>query len=176
MTKILETERLILRMWTFEDADALFEICRDAEVMLHIGDGKPYKTIEKAREFLNWVALYQKENGFCRWAVIEKSSEKIVGSCGFARLDTGEIDLGYLFARDSWGKGYATEAGGACLKYYFERIGAEKIIAMTDVDHKASQNVLTKIGFTPRGIEKTDNSEDLVFEFSHQTGNQVNKN
>lgn len=41
MRKILETERLILRTWTYEDTDALFEICGDAEVMLHIGDGKP---------------------------------------------------------------------------------------------------------------------------------------
>lgn len=165
MTKILETERLVLRTWTFEDADAVFEICRDAEVMLHIGDGKPYGTVGKAREFLNWAILYQKENGFCRWAVVEKSSGQIVGSCGFARREMEEIELGYLFARDSWGKGYATEAGGACLKYYFERIGAEKIIALTDVDHEKSQNILKKIGFTPRGIVKTDGGEDLVFEF-----------
>lgn len=169
MTKILETGRLILRTWIFEDADALFEICRNREVMLHIGDGKPYETVEKAREFLNWAVLYQKENGFCRWAVIEKSSERIVGSCGFARREMEEIELGYLFARDVWGKGYATEAASACLQYYFERIGAEKIIAMTDVDHEKSQNVLTKIGFTPRGIEKTADGEDMIFEFSHQT-------
>ena len=165
MTKILETERLILQTWTFEDADALFEICRDAEVMLHIGDGKLYETVEKAREFLNWAVLYQKENGFCRWAVVKKSSGKIIGSCGFARLDSGEIELGYLFAREFWGKGFATEAAGACVNYYFERIGAETIIAITHIDHEASQNVLTKIGFTPRGIEKTDDGEDMVFEF-----------
>lgn len=169
MTKILETERLTLRTWTFKDADALFEICRNAEVMLHIGDGKPYETVEKAREFLNWAVLYQKENGFCRWAVVEKSSGKIVGSCGFARREVQEIELGYLFARDVWGKGYATEAAGACLKHYFERIGAEKIIAMTDLAHEKSQNVLMKIGFTRRGIEKTVDGEDMIFEFSHQS-------
>ncbi len=166
MTKILETDRLILRHWTFEDADAVFEICRNAEVMLHIGDGKPYQTVEQAREFLNWAVLYQSDNGFCRWAVVEKASGKIVGSCGFARRKMQEIELGYLFARNVWGKGYATEAASACLKHYFERISSETIIAITDIDHKNSQNVLTKIGFTPRGIEKTVDGEDMIFEFS----------
>ena len=167
MTKILETERLILRTWNYEDADRLFEICRDADVMLHIGDGKPYETVEKAKEFLNWAVLYQKENGFCRWAVVEKSSGKIVGSCGFARRKMEEIELGYLFARDFWGKGFATEAGKACVKYFFERIGSEIMIALTDVDHEKSQNVLKKIGFTVREIKKNDDGDELVFEISN---------
>lgn len=166
--KILETERLILRTWTYKDADALFEICRDAEVMLHIGDRKPYETVEKAKEFLNWAVRYQKENGFCRWAVIEKSSGKIIGSCGFARRDMEEAELGYLFAREKWGKGFATEAASACLKYGFENIGLTKIIALTDIDHVKSQKVLEKIGFAPRGVEKTDDGDDLVFEIAGQ--------
>lgn len=168
--KILETERLILRTWTYEDAAELFEICREPEVMLHIGDRKPYETVEKAREFLNWAVPYQKKNGFCRWAVIEKSSGKIIGSCGFARREMEDVELGYLFAREKWGKGFATEAAGACLKYGFENIGLTKIIALTDVDHAKSQNVLEKIGFTPRGIEKTDDGDDLVFEIVYAKG------
>lgn len=166
--QILETERLILRTWTYEDADELFEICREPEVMLHIGDRKPYESVEKAKEFLNWAVSYQKENGFCRWAVIEKSSGKIIGSCGFARREMEEVELGYLFAREKWGKGFATEAASACLKYGFENIGLTKIIALTDIDHVKSQKVLEKIGFTPRGIEKTDDGDDLVFEIAGQ--------
>ncbi len=166
MAKILETERLILRTWTYKDAEAMFEICRDAEVMLHIGDRKPYESVEKAKEFLNWAVLYQKKNGFCRWAVIEKSSGKIIGSCGFARREMEEVELGYLFAREKWGNGFATEAARACLKYGFENLGFTKLIALTDVDHIKSQNVLEKIGFTPREIVKTDDGDDLVFEIA----------
>lgn len=154
MTKISETERLLLRTWTYADADALFEICRDAEVMLHIGNRQPYRNIEDAKKFLDWAVTYQKKNGFCRWAVVEKSSGKIIGNCGFMRLESGEIELGYLFARKSWGKGYATEAAGECLKYGFRNLGFTKIIALTDLDHTASQKVLEKIGFTRRGAEK----------------------
>lgn len=168
MGTILETERLILRTWTYADADALFDICREAEVMLHIGDRQPYKTVEKAKEFLNWAIPYQKKNGFCRWAVVDKSSGKIIGNCGFARLDTEEVELGYLLAREEWGKGFGTEAARACLKYGFENIGFEKIIALTDLDHLTSQKILGKIGFTPRETAETDDGNDLVFEISNQ--------
>ena len=162
--KILETERLILRTWTYKDADALFEICRDAEVMLHIGDRKPYESVEKAKEFLNWAVLYQLENGFCRWAVVEKSTGKIIGSCGFARREMKEAELGYLFAREVWGKGFATEAASACLDYGFKNLGFETIIALTDIEHIKSQNVLEKIGFTQRGVEEYfEEGKDLVF-------------
>ncbi len=164
MGKVLETERLLVRTWTYADAERLFEICSDAETMLHIGDREPYESIEVAREFLNWAIPYQKKNGFCRWAVIEKSIGEIIGSCGFARLETGEIEFGYLFARKSWGKGFATEAAGACLKFGCEKIGLTEIIALTDVDHVQSQNVLWKSGFRERGIEKNDDGEDMVFE------------
>ncbi len=167
MGKILETERLILRTWTYADAGRLFEICSDAETMLHIGDRMPYETIENAREFLTWAIPYQLKNGFCRWAVIEKSSGEIVGSCGFARREMKEIELGYLFARQVWGKGFATEAASACLKYAYEKIGLIYVIALTDLDHEKSQNVLRKIGFRERGIEKTEDGEDIVFEINN---------
>lgn len=165
MGKILETERLVLRTWTFADDERLFKICSDAETMIHIGDGKPYESIETAREFLNWAIPYQAENGFCRWAVIEKQSGEIIGSCGFAFRDMEEVELGYLFAREVWGKGFATEAARACLEYGFEKIGFEKVIALTALTHEKSHNVLRKIGFRERGIEETEDGDDLVFEF-----------
>ena len=74
MGKILETERLRLRTWTYADAERLFEICSDAETMLHIGDRQPYESIEKAGEFLNWAVPYQLKMGFCRWAVSRKTN------------------------------------------------------------------------------------------------------
>ncbi len=142
----------------------MFKICIDAQVMKHIGNGKPYKNLEDAEKFLNWVEVYQQENGFCRWAVVEKSSDEIIGSCGFSRLtETKEIDLGYLYDKKSWGKGFATEAARGCLKYGFEKLGFREIIALTDLEHIASQNVLEKIGFTKRGIEIYDNEKTLVY-------------
>ncbi len=164
MAKILETERLILRTWKPDDAERLFEICGDAEVMKYIGTRKPYETIEQANEFLNWATNYQAENNFCRWAVLEKTSDKIVGSCGFAcPHGTEEIELGYLFGRNFWGKGLATEAATACLKYGFEKLEFPEIIAITDLENVASQKVLEKIGFKKRGIEKMDGEDNLIY-------------
>lgn len=173
MEKILETERLILRCWNYADADALFEICRDPNVMLHIGTRQPYKSVDEAKQFLDWAVTYQTENDFCRWAVVEKQSGKIIGSCGFARLKRGDVELGYLFAREVWGNGFAAEAARACLEYGFETLGFTKVIALTDGDHFASQKVLGKIGFRRRGIEKYVDDENTVFEIEND--NQTNQ-
>lgn len=162
--KILETSRLILRSWSLADAERLFEICSDADVMRYIGTGKHYERIEQARDFLNWAINYERENGFCRWAVIEKDSGFIIGSCGFARPNGAEeVELGYLFVREKWGKGYATEAAIACLRYGFGKLDFREIIAMTALDNSASRNVLEKIGFVKRGVEKIGNEDSLIY-------------
>jgi RimJ/RimL family protein N-acetyltransferase len=164
MALILETDRLYLRTWEPNDAERVFEICSDAQVMYHIGNRNPYQSLDEASRFIERAIGYQAENGFCRWAVVFKENRMIVGSCGLARLSgSGEIDLGYLFARDVWGKGLATEAAGACLRYGFEKLGFRQVIASTDLDHVASQRVLEKVGFAFRGIERRGDDDDKVF-------------
>ena len=160
---ILETTRLILRKWTIADHDILYEILGDLEVARHIGDGKPF-TLERAKQFLSWAEIYERKNGFCRWKVIEKASSEIIGSCGFARMEeSSEIELGYLFAQKHWGKGYATEVAEAAMNYGFNKLGFRGIIALTDLEHIASQRVLEKIGFEKRGVENFRSDKSLVF-------------
>lgn len=152
-----------MRNWTQADADALFEIMRDARVMRYLAEGKPF-TLEQVREFLIWAENYQRENNFCRWKVIEKSSGETIGSCGFARPHgTVEIELGYLLAQKHWGKGFATEAARAAMQYGFEKLNFPEIIALTDSENVASQKVLEKIGFARRGIEVYKGEETLVY-------------
>lgn len=164
MVKIAETERLILRTWEKTDAQALFELCKDADVMEHIGDGKPLQKIEEAEKMLERVFENYEKNGFSRYAVVEKSSGKLIGSCGFVLLNNGEIELGYLFAKDSWGKGFATEAATACVEYGFEKLGFKKLVALTDIDHTETHKVLEKAGFKNVGIKNLHLDDDLVFE------------
>ena len=152
-----------MRTWTQADIDVLFEILRDERVVRYIADGKPF-SFEKVREFLIWAENYQRENGFCRWKVIEKSSGETIGSCGFARPHgTDEIDLGYLLAQKAWGKGFATEAARAAMLYGFGKLNFREIIGVTDLENTASQKVLEKIGFTARGLELISGEENLVF-------------
>jgi RimJ/RimL family protein N-acetyltransferase len=160
---ILETKRLALRKWTDADCSALFEILRDRSVVRSVDDGKPF-SLEKTRKFLDAMKKCAGANGFCRWKVVEKASGEIAGTCGFGRIEeTDEIELGYLFARKHWGKGYATEIARAAIDYGFNKLGFREIIALTDLENTASQKVLEKIGFNIRGLEIIGGEENLVF-------------
>ena len=164
MAFILETARLALRAWTVDDAEALFEICRDADVMKYIGTGSPYQNLDDVRSVLEKIAAHHAAHGYGRMAVIEKSSRKIIGSCGFAHIESqGEIELGYLLSRDAWGKGYATEAARACLRYAFETLKFPQLIALTAPPNTASQHVLEKIGFTSQGLQQVNGDDDIVY-------------
>jgi ribosomal-protein-alanine N-acetyltransferase len=168
MNVLIQTSRLILQPWAINDMETLFKICRDPEVMLHIGNGQPFQNLLEAQRFLEWAVDYQRENGFCRWKVFEKTSNKIIGSCGFARLESiGEIELGYLFARGSWGKGYASEAAQACLNYGFEQLGFSKVVALTNPHHTASQKVVEKIGLISKGVKNLDGKNNMIYEITN---------
>jgi len=164
MVVILETNRLILRTWTHEDADAAFMLWGNAEVMRFVGSSEPHKNVDATRRWLQWTIAYQEKHGFCRWAVVEMPSENIIGSCGFLfQDDESEIDLGYYLAPPFWGQGYATEAAKACLDYGFEKLKLNEIVATVDVRHLASQRVLEKIGFHFKEIRKADDMDDKVY-------------
>lgn len=148
MAVILETARLVIREWETEDLEAFFAMTGDPEVMRFIGNGRDFSEFEQARKLLERIREAYKSRGWSRWAVVEKSSGEVIGSCGFSLpYGTEELDFGYYFARESWGKGYATEAGRACIAYGFERLGFDEIPASVDVENRASIRVLEKLGF-----------------------------
>ena len=164
MAVILETNRLILRTWTLEDADAAFMLWGDPEVMRFVGSGRPHQNVDETRRWLERTIAYHEKHGFCRWAVVEKASGKLIGSCGFVYQEgDGEIDLGYYFARPFWGRGYATEVAEACLRYGFERLKMNEIVATVDIHHRASQRVLEKIGFIFKEMRRDGDLEDKVY-------------
>jgi [ribosomal protein S5]-alanine N-acetyltransferase len=170
MTIILETKRLLLREWAPADAEALFAIVSDADVMRFVDTGQPWADIERVH---NWIGRLQESyrtRGFSRWAIVEKASGRVAGSCGFAPLPwSGEIDFGYLFARNSWGQGYATEIARAVLKYGFERYGFAEVTASVAPEHVASRRVLEKLGFEFRrlAIQEGDEDESAIYNLAN---------
>ena len=161
MTYILETERLALREWTPEDADALFVMLGDAEVMRYVDIGKPWEGVERAREWAERVQQNYRARGWSRWAVVEKEGGLAVGSCGFVPLPwSGEIDFGYMFRRDRWGRGYASEITPAVLRHGFERYGFAEVVASIAPENDASRRVLEKLGFVYRGNEVMQGEEE----------------
>ena len=144
---IAETQRLILRELTPDDAQFAFDLNSDYEVLKYTGD-EPFDSVEDARTFLENYSDYQR-NGFGRWGVVLKETGKLIGWCGLKRdRETQEVDLGYRFFQESWNKGYATEASVACLEIGKNNFGLEHIVARARKENPASYKVMEKLGFS----------------------------
>jgi len=145
VTDGLETARLRLRVFHPDDLDALSGITRDPEVMQHIGTGKPLTRDETDFNMTRIIEAFQRR-GFGRWAVVRKDNGALTGYCGlaFGHEEIG-VELAYLFARSEWGRGLATEAASACLRYGFERLGLDSIAALTRHENTRSRRVMERL-------------------------------
>lgn len=143
---VIETERLMLRMYRQEDLEAVYEIASDPQVRRYFPEGRKIERDDVLgslpRRIDNW-----RRDGFGQLGVFEKSSNKLIGYCGLKNLEnTDEIEIYYGYGRESWGRGYATEAAAAVLRFGFEETGLERIVAVTHTENTASQKVIEKIG------------------------------
>jgi RimJ/RimL family protein N-acetyltransferase len=144
---IAETQRLILRELTPDDAQFAFDLNSDHDVLKYTGD-EPFDSVEEARSFLENYSDYHR-NGFGRWGVVLKETGKLIGWCGLKRdRETQEVDLGYRFFQESWNKGFATEASVACLEIGKTKFGLEHIVARARKENPASYKVMEKLGFS----------------------------
>jgi len=152
----LETNRLIMRPFEETDAEDLFLLDSNSEVMKYVG-GVVSTEIEQSRQVIEFIQKQYKENGVGRLAVIEKSSNILIGWSGLKYL-TKEIngmknvyELGYRFLPEYWGKGYATETAIAALNYAFNEIKTDIVYAMAVTENVGSNRVLQKLGFEELG-------------------------
>jgi ribosomal-protein-alanine N-acetyltransferase len=140
---MIETERLILRRFTPDDLDELVGLRADPQVMRYIGD----QSREKVSQRLQYYISHYEPHGFGMWAVVDKNTGKMIGWCGLIYLDeTPEVEIGYGVARDYWGRGLMTEAARACLRYGFESVGLERIVAVAMPENTASRRIMEKLG------------------------------
>jgi ribosomal-protein-alanine N-acetyltransferase len=144
-TSELETARLRLRMFRADDLGALSAITRDAEVMRYIGAGHPLTREETEFNMMRIIKAFRRR-GFGRWAVVKKDGGALAGYCGlsFGHEEVG-VELAYLFARKEWGRGLATEAASACLRYGFERLGLDSVAALTRHENTRSRRVMEQL-------------------------------
>jgi RimJ/RimL family protein N-acetyltransferase len=142
----IETARLRLRMFTWNDLDALCRIAEDPEVMRFIGGGQPL-TREETHANLSSIISAFRRRGFGRWAVVLKETGTLAGYCGLSHGDQEVgVELAYMLGRGEWGKGLATEAARACLRYGFERLGFDSIAALTRPENLKSRRVMERLG------------------------------
>ncbi len=143
MKFILETDRLNLKELNASDAQSMFNLNSDQDVIRYTGD-PPFKSIDEAKEFLANYSNY-KLHGFGRWAVILKETNEFIGWCGLKKHDEGFVDIGFRFFKKYWGKGYASEAAKATLAYGFQTLNFDEILGRSVAENLASIRVLEKL-------------------------------
>jgi RimJ/RimL family protein N-acetyltransferase len=148
----LETERLILRRFTAADADNLFELDSDPEVMRYLNGGTPTSRHVVENDVLpRFLRSYERYGGFGYWAAIEKTSGAFIGWFGLRPRDDqrfDEVELGYRLRQSAWRKGYATEGSRALIRKGFSELGVQRVYATTYEDNLASRRVMEKSGLT----------------------------
>ncbi|MFI5132913.1 MAG: GNAT family N-acetyltransferase [Chitinophagales bacterium] len=164
MNVIIETDRLLLRTFTIDDASLIYNLNLDPDVIRYTYD--PIKDIEHARQVLEQTILPQYAlYNHGRWAVHLKPNLEFMGWCGLKYIpQREEIDLGYRFKKQFWGKGFATEAAFACIKYGFEELNLNCIIGRAIPDNTASLKVLEKCGMTFLEEEMVDGYPARTYE------------
>ena len=140
---MLETRRLRLREFTMKDLDELAALRSDPLVMKYIGEQSREKVKERLRYY---ISLYE-PHGFGMWGVMHKADAKLIGWCGLMFLEeTPEVEVGYGIAKAYWGQGLVTEAASASLRFGFEQIGLERIVAVALPENIASRRIMEKLG------------------------------
>ncbi len=149
----IETERLLLRQFRYEDGDSMMKNWAGLDEVQHNYGESTYKTPEEVKGLLDiYISGYK--NGFCyRWAVIEKESGECIGQVAYFLVDThnnfGEIE--YCIGTAFQGKGYATEAAKAVIDYGFDRIGFHKVQICVRPSNISSKRVIEKCDFEYEG-------------------------
>ncbi|MEI4620479.1 GNAT family N-acetyltransferase [Bacillus cereus] len=160
----IETERLHIRPYRICDASALYELQKQPEVNLYIPE--PIYSLKEIEDIIYWSIDMNQRNtvnhiGKFNLSIIEKTSQKLIGYCGLGPSDfePTSTELYYALSRDTWGKGFATEATSALLQYAFSTIEIETIMASVFPENKKSIHVLNRLGFefkeTVQNLEKT---------------------
>ena len=166
----LETDRLLIRPWHEPSDRPLFTaLTYDPEVMRYVHGGRPYSEAE-VDEWFSRQARQMRELDLCMGAMIEKATGKLVGLAGTQPLGTtGELEIGWWLAREMWGRGYATEAGGAAMRHVLETLGRSRVVAIIDPPNEPSKRVAERLGMhyvkTTTGLELGHRRPEIVVDY-----------
>ena len=157
---IIETNRLILREYTLDDFDDLYQILSDPITMQHYP--KPYDK-EGTLRWINWSLDNYSKYGFGLWAMILKDTGQFIGDCGITiqNID-GELlpEIGYHVQKDYWRQGYAKEAASAVRDYVFTKTNYESVYSYMKYTNIGSYSTAASIGMTK--IKEYKNEKDGI--------------
>jgi RimJ/RimL family protein N-acetyltransferase len=161
--KVIETQRLVLRQLTTEDAAFLFRLLNEPSFLRYIGD-RGVRSLEDARRYiLKGPADSYRRYTFGLFLTELKSDGTPVGMCGLVkRIALTDVDLGFAFLPEFWSRGYAVEAATAVMDYARDTIGLRRVVAITSLDNAGSMRLLGKLGFRfERRIRLVGDEEEL---------------
>ena len=140
---IIETERLVLRPVTLDDAEAMFEYASNKENTRYT-----FPTNQSIEETKNNIAQFYLASPLGRWGIELKSNGQFIGTIDLHKMDMvlKKASIGYIIHQKYWNQGLTTEANRAVIKLAFEEIGMNKLTALHDKDNPASGKVMVKSG------------------------------
>ena len=151
---MIETERLRLRDWREDDIEPFIRLTNTEPVMRWLGG---VKSEAEHREIIrDRMMRWQAERGFTFWVVERKADGALLGFCGLKIADgegspiAGEYEVGWRLREDVWGQGYAKEAAIASLDFAFDRLSAERVVAITFQPNAASWGLMERLGMKRR--------------------------
>lgn len=145
---VLETERLILRNYTRDDAEAVFSYRSNIDAMKHIS--RPVqRNLDEAKEMIEKVNAMVDSNEGIGWVIMLKGSNQVIGGVSFHRIkkEHYRAEMGYMIHPHYWRQGIVSEAVKALLDYGFKQLKFHSVEAFIDPDNIASQKVLEKFNF-----------------------------
>ncbi|GIP53691.1 GNAT family N-acetyltransferase [Paenibacillus vini] len=151
----LETERFILRKLTSADAGDLFHYFSNDEVTKYY-DLNSFVELRQAEDLIqSWNSRYLENKGF-RWAITVKPDNKVIGTCGYHNWakEHYKAEIGYELNPSYWRQGVMTEVLQEILRFGFEDLGLNRIVAFIDPDNIRSRYLLEKTGFHEEGYLK----------------------
>jgi ribosomal-protein-alanine N-acetyltransferase len=155
MIELLETARLRLRPFQLDDASALFAYACDPEIA-RLGMWSPLTTLEECHEEIVEMIEGYRRGGQWSWAIEIKEDQTMIGRCDLLkyRQQHRNAEIGYALARHAWGKGYATEAIHALIRFAFSQLALHRLEALVFPFNMASLRVLEKVGMQREGIKR----------------------
>ena len=152
-TKKLETERLILRKSTLEDADSMFKNWGSDPLVTRYVTWKTHETIEDSLEYLKYIQKEYQEGNAYHWLIVLKENNTPIGTIDVVRILTdGVVEIGYNIGSLWWGNGYTTEALKKVIEFLFNEVDVDTICARHLVENPASGKVMQKAGLKLEGI------------------------
>ncbi len=163
MMTSLETQRLLLRRFTVDDAGFILTLLNEPSFLRYIGD-KKVRNLDDARQYiLNGPIASYEQNGFGLCLVELRESHTPIGMCGLLkRAELSDPDIGFALLPDFWNKGFAFEAATAVLNDAHGRLKLQRILAITSLDNDASINLLQRLGFRFDGVRELSADREPV--------------